>query len=172
MEISCSIISKKYTMKLLARLTIKATVNFLEKLVETSEGLNLFYREKYCPVRKRIIIARQTKDKGVTKDKLVGMKVIDSKGYMIGTVKDIGFTVGKLGINLTMEDNEGEIKEIAWDEVQAAGDFVLLKPQSETPTVQTGPQAPVTRVCPTCQGPLSYIQQYQRWYCYRCQKYV
>jgi sporulation protein YlmC with PRC-barrel domain len=117
-------------------------------------------------------MAKQAKDKGLTKDRLVGMKVIDNKGYVIGTVKDIGFTVGKLGINLTMEDNEGEIKEIAWDEVQAAGDFVLLKPQSEIPTVQAGPQAPVAQVCPTCKGPLSYIQQYQRWYCYRCQKYV
>ena len=27
-------------------------------------------------------------------------------------------------------------------------------------------------LCPTCKGPLSYIQQYQRWYCYKCQKYA
>jgi hypothetical protein len=27
-------------------------------------------------------------------------------------------------------------------------------------------------VCPTCGNPLSYIQQYQRWYCYNEQKYV
>ena len=26
--------------------------------------------------------------------------------------------------------------------------------------------------CPICGGPLSYIQQYQRWYCYKDQKYV
>ena len=26
--------------------------------------------------------------------------------------------------------------------------------------------------CPTCGAPLTYIQQYQRWYCYRDQKYV
>jgi hypothetical protein len=26
--------------------------------------------------------------------------------------------------------------------------------------------------CPTCGGPLTYIEQYQRWYCYRDQKYV
>jgi hypothetical protein len=26
--------------------------------------------------------------------------------------------------------------------------------------------------CPMCGGSLSYIQQYQRWYCYRDQKYV
>jgi tetratricopeptide (TPR) repeat protein len=27
-------------------------------------------------------------------------------------------------------------------------------------------------LCPTCKGPLSYIQQYKRWYCYECQKYA
>ena len=34
------------------------------------------------------------------------------------------------------------------------------------------PPAPAAPVCPTCGYPLSYIQQYQRWYCYREQKYV
>jgi sporulation protein YlmC with PRC-barrel domain len=119
-------------------------------------------------------LAKQSKDKGVTKDRLVGMKVISSDGYMIGTVKDIGFTVGKMGISLNIEDKNGEIKEIPWDEVQAAGDFVLLKPATEeaTATAQAGPQQPEVRVCPTCKGPLSFIQQYQRWYCYKCQKYA
>jgi hypothetical protein len=27
-------------------------------------------------------------------------------------------------------------------------------------------------VCPTCGGPLTYIQQYQRWYCEKERKYV
>jgi len=27
-------------------------------------------------------------------------------------------------------------------------------------------------LCPTCREPLSYIQQYERWYCYKCQKYA
>jgi sporulation protein YlmC with PRC-barrel domain len=117
-------------------------------------------------------MAKQVKDKGITKDKLVGMKVIDGKGIVVGTVKDIGFTVGKVGIALNIEDEEGEVREVSWEEVQAAGDFVLLKPVAEAaaPTV-TGQQA-TPPVCPTCKGPLSYIQQYQRWYCYKCQKYV
>ena len=56
------------------------------------------------------------------------MKVVDSKGYVVGTVKDIGFTVGKVGISLNIENQEGVVREVSWDEVQAAGDFVLLKP--------------------------------------------
>jgi hypothetical protein len=30
----------------------------------------------------------------------------------------------------------------------------------------------VTPTCPICGGPLSYIQQYQRWYCYKDKKYA
>jgi len=32
--------------------------------------------------------------------------------------------------------------------------------------------APSSPVCPTCGQPLTYVQQYQRWYCDREQKYV
>jgi hypothetical protein len=42
---------------------------------------------------------------------------------------------------------------------------------------QGGPAAPppppgAAVTCPTCGGPLRYIQQYQRWYCDKEQKYV
>lgn len=42
---------------------------------------------------------------------------------------------------------------------------------------QRGPAAPppppgAAMTCPTCGGPLRYIQQYQRWYCDKEQKYV
>lgn len=117
-------------------------------------------------------MAKQTKEQGVTKDKLVGMKVIDSKGFVVGTVKDIGFTVGKVGISLNIEDQEGELREVSWEDVQAAGDFVLLKPVAEAAAPTTSGQQATPPVCPTCKGPLSYIQQYQRWYCYKCQKYA
>ncbi len=39
------------------------------------------------------------------------------------------------------------------------------------PTPQPQPQAQVPR-CPTCNQPLELIQQYNRWYCRTCQKYV
>jgi len=34
------------------------------------------------------------------------------------------------------------------------------------------PPPPGTATCPTCGGPLTYIQQYQKWYCYKCEKYA
>jgi len=120
-------------------------------------------------------LAKPQKEKSVTKDRLVGMTVIDSEGNIVGTVKDVGFTVGKAGISLSVEDKDGDIRDVGWDNIQGAGDFVLLKPSAAQPVVvaqpaQAAQQAQPT--CPTCSGPLSYIQQYQRWYCYKCQKYV
>ena len=115
--------------------------------------------------------------KAMTKDRLIGMQVIDSDGYDTGTVQDIAFTVGKVGMTLMVETKKGETKEVAWDDIQAAGDFVVLKPQSTQPqTFGTQPavqaQQAQTPVCPTCGGALTYIQQYQRWYCYKDKKYV
>ena len=52
------------------------------------------------------------------------------------------------------------------------------KPMQQYPPPQAMPPAaaPVTQpqqnACPSCGGPIRYIQEYQRWYCDRCQKYL
>jgi sporulation protein YlmC with PRC-barrel domain len=104
-------------------------------------------------------------EKGITKDMLVGMQVIDAEGNMVGTVKDISFIVGKTGVSLYVENKKGESRNISWEQVQAVGDFILLKPEQ----IQMQQAQPT---CPTCKGALTYIPQYQRWYCYTCKKYV
>ena len=120
-------------------------------------------------------MAKSQKEKSVTKDRLIGMKVIDGEGNLVGTVKDVGFTVGKPGISLSVEDKAGEIQDVPWENIQGAGDFVVLKPAAAEPSITAQPAQAAQAAqptCPTCKGPLSYIQQYQRWYCYKCQKYV
>jgi len=117
-------------------------------------------------------LAKPQKEKSVTKDKLIGMKVIDADGNLVGTVKDVGFTVGKAGISLSVEGKDDEIRDIAWENIQGAGDFVILKPAATEPSTLAQAAQPTQPTCPTCKGPLSYIQQYQRWYCHKCQKYV
>jgi sporulation protein YlmC with PRC-barrel domain len=108
-------------------------------------------------------------EKSVTKDMLMGMKVVDGQGNAIGTVKDVSFVVGKMGLSLYVEAKKGgDTRNVSWEEVQAVGDFVLLKPpQAQMPQ----PQA-AAHVCPTCGGPLRYIEQYKRWWCDRERKYV
>lgn len=116
-------------------------------------------------------------EKALTKDRLMGMQVIDSEGNTIGTVRDIAFTVGKMGMTLIVDTKKGGSKEVPWEEIQGAGDYVLLKPpvaQAQTFGQQPFAQQPQQQqpVCPTCGGPLTYIKQYKRWYCYKDQKYV
>ena len=109
------------------------------------------------------------KPEALTKDRLVGMKVIDGAGYHIGEVKDVAFTVGTTPLSMVMilkKKDHGD-KDISWEEVQAAGDYVVLKPKSAEPVASSA-----AATCSTCEEPLTYIQQYQRWYCTRCQKYV
>jgi len=125
-------------------------------------------------------------DKPLTRDALVSMQVIDAKGRVVGKVKDLAFSVGKMGMSLTVETEDGKIQNIAWEDVQAASDFIILKPVAESAyqaqpqqqmqqqqPVQTMPQQQSTQpLCPTCNRPLTWIPQYQRWYCYNDKKYV
>ena len=119
-------------------------------------------------------------EKALTREMLAGMQVVDAEGKLVGTVKDVAFAVGKMGISLSVESENGESRNVAWDEVQAAGDFILLKPVSQ---VAAQPQQPFPSVaqaqpqqtqplCQTCGRPLTFIQPYQRWYCYNEKKYI
>jgi len=118
--------------------------------------------------------------KALTRDSLVSMQVIDAEGRLVGKVKDLAFAVGKNGISLSVVNEEGESKNIPWEDVQGASDFIILKPvgsssqvQQSTQTVEEQPQAQQSQpLCPTCNKPLTFIQQYQRWYCYNEKKYV
>jgi sporulation protein YlmC with PRC-barrel domain len=116
--------------------------------------------------KRRMNMAKQ--EKAVTKEMLVGMTVVDYDGRAIGTVKDVAFVVGKMGLSLRVEGKKGEGRDVSWEEVQAVGDFVVLKP-AQAQVKET--QRPV-QTCPTCGGPLRYIEQYQRWWCDRDRKYV
>ena len=126
-------------------------------------------------------MSKPQKEKSLTKDRLVGMKVISAEGKLVGTIKDVGFTVGKAGISLSVEDEEGDVQDFEWESIQGAVDFVVLKPaQAAQAVAQPMAQAaqpvqvaqPAKPLCPTCHQPLTYIQQYQRWYCYAEKKYV
>ena len=119
-------------------------------------------------------------DKPLTRDALLSMQVIDARGRLLGKVKDVAFAIGKNGISLTVENENGEIQNVAWEEVQAASDFIVLKPavQSAYQPQQQAAAQPVQQqatsqpLCPTCGKPLTWIPQYQRWYCYNDKKYV
>jgi sporulation protein YlmC with PRC-barrel domain len=119
-------------------------------------------------------------DKPVTRDALVSMDVIDARGRAIGKVKDIAFAIGKMGMSLIVEGEKGDTQNIAWEDVQAAADYIILKPVAQqqqqvaaTQTYQATQQQSTSQpMCPTCGKPLTWIPQYQRWYCYNDKKYI
>ena len=127
-------------------------------------------------------------DKPLTRDALISMQVIDAKGRLVGKVKDIAFAVGKTGISLSVENEDGEIQNIPWEDVQAASDFIIIKPvpqstsQKQQQPVQTsslseeekvfGPYEQQQQPVPVQNS--HFVQQQsalldstiQRWYCY------
>jgi sporulation protein YlmC with PRC-barrel domain len=127
-------------------------------------------------------------DRPLTRDALISMQVIDAKGHLLGKVKDVAFAIGKNGISLTVESDAGQVKNVAWEEVQAASDFIILKPavvtaqpayqqsyqpqQQAAQPVQQAQAAQSAPLCQTCGKPLTWIPQYQRWYCYNDKKYA
>lgn len=68
---------------------------------------------------------------------------------------------------------EGEKGEKRKKEAEIIDKDKVLEVEEKVPTEQQPQQIPqVNPVCPTCQGPLTWIVQYGRWYCYKCQKYA
>lgn len=105
----------------------------------------------------------------------MGMKVIDAEGNLVGTVKDVSFVIGQPNISLSVEDKDGKLVDISWEKIQGAADFIVLKPVEQAPVAAVAEPSTAQQaqpICPTCGGPLTYIQQYKRWYCYKDQKYV
>ena len=90
----------------------------------------------------------------------VGMQVIDSKGTVVGNVKDISvdFQNRSLAFRVTTK-NRSEL-DMSWDDVQSIEDVVLLKTEvdaSMIPDAQAGPptsDSPVTvqaiLICSSC----------------------
>jgi sporulation protein YlmC with PRC-barrel domain len=125
-------------------------------------------------------IPKEKQNKALTKDTMSNMEVIDSEGNKVGNVEDISFTVGNLTVTLILKAKTGESRQVAWEEIQAVGDYVVLRPpggqvQSTAIVTQSVMQQDLqaqSQLCPTCGEPLTYIPEYQAWYCYREKKYV
>jgi sporulation protein YlmC with PRC-barrel domain len=138
---------------------VDGTTKFLSFI--TNEHLRLNYMQR---------------EKPLTRDALIGMQVIDSNARLVGKVKDLAFSVGKSNITLAVEKEDGSVQNVSWEEVQAASDFIILKPTQATyqvmPQQQPVSEQKTQQLCPTCGKPLTWIPQYERWYCYNDKKYV
>lgn len=86
--------------------------------------------------------------KVLTREKIIGMQVINSEGYIIGKVKDLSLVVGEQDQALIIEDEQGNETQVLWSDVSAGGDVILLNPKEEIKPEEKL-TAPPTR-CPSC----------------------
>jgi len=103
---------------------------------------------------------RMTKDprKFMPLQQFVGLQVIDTKGSLVGNVKDVSLDFENKDISLKVATkNRGEM-DFGWEDVQSVEDVVLLKkPVDVTPSgpenklSSSGEQAVQTLlICPSC----------------------
>jgi sporulation protein YlmC with PRC-barrel domain/ribosomal protein L40E len=90
----------------------------------------------------------------------IGLQVIDTRGSLIGNVKDISLDFENKEISLkVVTKNTGEM-DFGWDDLQSVEDVVLLKKQvdlSSTPkqahqTASGTQAAQAVVICPSCGG--------------------
>jgi len=94
----------------------------------------------------------------VSSQKLVGMQVIDVKGIMVGSVRDVGVDLTDKRLVLYVTTKAKTELEIPWESIQSIEDVVLLNKQVEVPAVSAPSPAvvapPTTIVCPNCKSVL------------------
>ena len=74
------------------------------------------------------------------KEDLIGKIVINANGNSLGKVVDIGISVTGMGV-LKVETRDGRVQDIEMSEVQAIGEYILLKPSAAPRVPQPlGPQ--------------------------------
>ena len=96
--------------------------------------------------------------------------------YVVGTITAL-FAVASFvdGLGLLIGQSWaltiGGYGNRAWAQAPDVREYFGLPPTYPVyaPSAPTSPPSPT---CPTCGQPLTYVQQYQRWYCDKEQKYV
>ncbi|MBS7623043.1 PRC-barrel domain-containing protein [Candidatus Bathyarchaeota archaeon] len=98
---------------------------------------------------RKTIMERQRKH--ISSQKFIGMQVIDSKGVIVGNVKDFVINpIDKEILLVVSSKTEGDI-EVPLTNVSSIEDVVLLVRSAEAPVVQQAPApAPVTINCKSC----------------------
>lgn len=105
-------------------------------------------------LRPRISQLSKASSKFVPSQRFAGMQVIDSKGALVGNVKDVSVDFRNKGLAFRIATKARAEMDVSWDDVLSVEDVVLLKkevdltvaavPSPTPPTVQTA------LICPNC----------------------
>jgi sporulation protein YlmC with PRC-barrel domain len=101
-------------------------------------------------------------------EKLVGMQVIDERGAVVGSVKDLGIDLRDNQLILYVKTKEDEDLEVFGAEIQSIEDVVLIDRESVPSRMPPAPASAATRPqtisCPLCQATLPA----QAKFCAKC----
>jgi sporulation protein YlmC with PRC-barrel domain len=128
----------------------------LKTPLRTSEGYtaNQIYSNVF--LAEQMVTVPKESRKSLPVQEFIGLQVIDTKGSLVGTVKDISVDFANKGISIRVATkNSGEI-DFGWDDVQSVEDGVLLKKEVDIPSLleETEPRSASTRtvqahiICP------------------------
>ena len=105
-------------------------------------------------------MASNESSKLVPAQRFVGMQVIDNKGSMIGTVKDVAVDFQNMKLTFRVTTKAKSELDLSWEDVLSVEDVVLLKkgvdmaaavpPQPPTPTASTAPSVQAFVICSSC----------------------
>jgi sporulation protein YlmC with PRC-barrel domain/ribosomal protein L40E len=95
--------------------------------------------------------------KSLPVQQFIGLQVIDTKGTLVGTVKDISVDFANRAISIQVSTkDEGEMN-FGWDDVQSVEDVVLLKKEVDLSTPEETETASdkartvqAVLICPNC----------------------
>lgn len=92
--------------------------------------------------------------KFVPSQRFAGIQVIDSKGAVIGNVKDVSVDFKNKGLAFRVTTKARTEMDVPWDDVLSVEDVVLLKKEVDlavaTTTVLVPPIVQATVICPIC----------------------
>ena len=78
----------------------------------------------------------------------VGMQVIDSKGTVVGNVKDVSADFQNRSLAFRVATKNRSELDMSWDDVQSIEDVVLLKTEVDTTKLSEAQEAPLTAESP------------------------
>ena len=86
---------------------------------------------------------------------IIGLQVIDTRGSMIGNVKDISVDFEGKSISFHVNAKNNTELDFNWDDVQSVQDVILLKKQVELPSAPADhtsnpPTVQALIICPSC----------------------
>lgn len=92
---------------------------------------------------------------------VIGLQVIDTKGSVVGNVKDVSIDFDSKNVSFRVTAKNNAELDFTWDDVQSVQDVVLLKKEVDAPSPpptnqssQNNASSPPTVhaliICPTC----------------------